>query len=163
MSGEDAATVVWRIATEAPNYGADDLGGAGAAVSGGRWNRPGTPLVYCASSISLATLETIVHLGVGDLPLNRYLIRVDLPADIVAEAQSVHAEDVAGWDAHPPGKSSLDAGERWVRGRRSALLIVPSVVVPEETNVLINPVHPDSKRIKATRIRRYTYDARVHA
>src|SRR5437763_13633524 len=69
----------WRIAPDTPDYTADDLTGEGARQSGGRWNRVGTPMVYASGSIELACLETIVHLRAGDLPLNRYLVQIELP------------------------------------------------------------------------------------
>ena len=70
---------IWRIAVDAPNYLADDLSGEGAKRSGGRWNRCGLPVVYCASNVSLCVLETIVHIQTDDLPLNRYLVEVNIP------------------------------------------------------------------------------------
>jgi RES domain-containing protein len=151
---------IWRIATDTPDYTADDLTGEGARQSGGRWNRLGTPMVYAASSISLACLETVVHLGTHDLPLNRYLVRVEVPDDVWSVAAQFDARNV-GWDAVPAGKVSLDAGEVWAASRSSALLIVPSVIIPEETNILINPRHKDARRIIARKIRRWTYDARL--
>ena len=73
---------VWRIATDTPRYLADDLSGAGAETTGGRWNEPGVPMVYASASRALSCLETIVHLGAGGLPLNRYLVKVTIPADV---------------------------------------------------------------------------------
>ncbi|EIM95291.1 hypothetical protein WQE_39879 [Paraburkholderia hospita] len=153
---------VWRIATEAPNYPADDLSGAGAKVTGGRWNRRGTPALYCASTIALACLETVVHIRAAGLPLNRYLVRLDVP-DNVWQAATVFTNISApiGWDAIPPGMTSLDTGEKWIYNAATALLLVPSVIVPEETNVLINPAHPDAAGIRAQKVRRWTYDQRM--
>ena len=151
---------VWRIAIDTPDYTADDLTGKGARQSGGRWNRLGTPMVYAASSISLACLETVVHLGTHDLPLNRYLVRVEVPDDVWSSTAQFDARNV-GWDAIPAGKVSLDAGETWAARRSSALFVVPSVIIPEETNILINPRHKDASRIIARKIRRWTYDARL--
>jgi RES domain-containing protein len=94
----------WRIATDAPGYLADDLTGAGAKITGGRWNRAGWPILYCADSPSLACLETLVHLGTGDLPLNRYLVAIDIP-DQVWNAREIHALATlpVGWDANSGG------------------------------------------------------------
>lgn len=153
---------LWRIATDAPNYTADDLTGKGAEISGGRWNRPGLPILYTATHISLAALETVVHLGLEGLPLNRYLVRIDVPAD-VWKVRKMDAPNTlpVGWEARPPGKVSLDAGDAWLKGGQSALYEVPSVIVPEEFNVLVNPNHADAKRIKATKVRLWQYDARL--
>jgi RES domain-containing protein len=154
---------LWRIATDTPNYTAEDLSGEGAKRSGGRWNRAGMPVLYTASNIALACLETIVHLGGGDLPLNRYLVRIDVPDDVWQSTRVLDLETApVGWDAIPAGKVSLDTGDQWLGDQTSpALLRVPSVLVPEEANLLINPVHRDAKRIVATKLRRWSYDARI--
>lgn len=153
---------VWRIATEAPGYSADDLSGKGAEVTGGRWNAPGHPVVYTSQSRALACLETVVHLNAGALPLNRYLVAVEIPDDVWGKAQTEDEESVpVAWGAEPAGKASIDFGTNWLIAKNSALLVVPSVIVPEERNVLINPRHPDSARIGAMVVRKWTYDSRV--
>lgn len=156
---------LWRIATDTPDYTAEDLSGAGALHGGGRWNRKGEAMLYTASSVALACLETIVHLAGGDLPLNRYLVRVDVPETVWKQARFMPAESApVGWDAIPTGKVSLDVGGNWLADPKApALLCVPSVIVPEEFNVLVNPLHPDAARIRATKVRKWTYDARVWA
>ncbi|MDM5180143.1 RES family NAD+ phosphorylase [Massilia sp. DJPM01] len=150
---------VWRIAVEAPTYTADDLSGTGAKISGGRWNSKGTPLVYSASNIALATIETVHYLSNGGLPFNRYLVRIDIP-EIVWEARQVLAPLPGGWDAIPAGLSARNAGDGWVASGTTALLLVPSVIVPDEYNVLINPRHRDAAAITATTIKRWIYDPR---
>lgn len=156
---------LWRIATDTPDYTADDLSGEGAKRSGGRWNRPGMPVLYTAANIALACLETIVHLSGGDLPLNRYLVRLDVPDDVWQAARVlVDGDAPVGWDAIPAGKVSLDLGDQWLADAVGpALLSVPSVIVPEEANVLINPAHADARRITVTKLRRWSYDMRVWA
>jgi RES domain-containing protein len=155
---------MWRIATDTPDYSADDLSGEGAKRTGGRWNRPGLPVVYCASNIALACLETVIHWNASDLPLNRYLVRLDVPDEVWAQATPVTAETgPVGWDAIPTGKVSLDLGDAWINEKKSALLLVPSVIVPEESNALINPAHPDAAKITATKVRKWLYDARIRA
>lgn len=152
---------LWRIATDTPQYEAHDLSGRGAERSGGRWNRPGTALVYASTSRALACLETVVHLGADSLPLNRYLVEISLPTDLWGQAVALDAAALVGWDAVPVGKASLDWGAAWVAGGRSLLARVPSVIVPEEMNVLINPAHPDAARLRAVKRRRWRYDARL--
>jgi RES domain-containing protein len=157
---------VWRIGTDAPSYTADDMTGEGARQTGGRWNRAGTPVVYAAANISLACLETLAHLsGDDDLPLNRYLVRIDIPDEIWESALAYTRESAAvGWDAIPTGKVSLDVGAAWIADKSgSALMRVPSVIVPEETNVIINPAHSDAAKVKATKVRKWTYDSRMKA
>ncbi|WP_235581396.1 MULTISPECIES: RES family NAD+ phosphorylase [unclassified Rhizobacter] len=153
---------LWRIATDAREYEADDLSGKGAEQTGGRWNRPGRPLVYAASTASLACLETVVHLNAGELPLNRFLVRIEVPAAVWQSRRLFAPADLpVGWSAIPEGKVSLDIGDAWLRTASSALLVVPSVIVPEECNVLINPLHADAAQIRAVKERPWTYDLRL--
>ena len=144
---------LWRIGTDTPDHEANDLSGKGAEKSGGRWNRVGTPLVYSATTRALACLETVVHLAKTPLPLNRYLVEIRLPRSIWAAATALDRSTLVGWDAEPAAKPSLDWGTLWARGSASLLALVPSVIVPEEFNVLINPAHPDLARVTSTRIR----------
>lgn len=153
---------IWRIGTDTPDYTAEDMRGIGAKMSGGRWNRQGTSVVYAASTQALACLEAIVHLNAGTLPLNRYLVRIDLPDAIWNARQSVLLPQAPiGWDCRPPGKVSLDYGDRWVLDASSCILEVPSVIVPDESIFLINPAHADAVKIVATKVRLWTYDARL--
>ena len=155
---------VWRIAQDARNYEADDVSGKGAEITGGRWNHKGTPLLYTSASRALACLETVVHLNAGGLPLNRYLVEIVIPAPAWRAATIVTAASArVGWDAEPAGKTSMDFGTAWVRSAESLLLIVPSVVVPEEANVLINPLHADARTLHAVSVRRWLYDPRLKA
>jgi len=153
---------LWRIATDTKNYEADDLSGAGAKDSGGRWNAVGDPLVYTSETQALACLETVVHLNAGGLPLNRYLVAVTIPAAVWADARTETVGSLpVGWDADPAGRASIQFGTAWIRSMVSALLRVPSVIVPDEYNVLINPMHPGSGGIRAKKIRKWLYDPRL--
>jgi RES domain-containing protein len=153
---------VWRIATDTKSYEADDLSGAGAKTTGGRWNDAGDPLVYTSETQALAYLETVVHLNAGGLPLNRYLVSVTIPASVWAGARTETPGSLpVGWDADPSGRASIQFGSAWIRSMASALLRVPSVIVPDEYNVLINPLHPDSRAIVAVKIRKWLYDPRL--
>lgn len=156
------SVALWRIAADTARYEAHDLSGQGAELHGGRWNRPGRAVVYAASSIALACLETIVHLNQGGLPLNRFLVRLDVPDELWAARRSLAPADLpVGWSAVPEGKVSLDVGDAWLRRGEPALLAVPSVIVPEEFNLLINPAHPQAARIRAHKLRPWHYDGRV--
>ena len=154
----------WRIAidTKTKDYEADDLSGAGAKITGGRWNAPGDALIYTSETRALGCLETVVHLNAGGLPLNRYLVSVMIPASVWAKARTETTDSVpVGWDADPSGRASIQFGTTWIRSVASALLRVPSVIVPDEYNVLINPLHPDSEEIFALKIRKWLYDPRL--
>ena len=153
------SVLVWRIASDARAYTANDMTGTGAKLSGGRWNDAGVPMVYAATTRALACLETVVHLNAGGLPFNRYLVEVDIPNDLWAAAEVADAASLpVGWDAEPAGNVSVEFGSQWVAAARSAVLRVPSVIVPEEENVLINPAPPHAGRITARKVRRWLYD-----
>jgi RES domain-containing protein len=161
MTGK--AVQLWRIATDAATYSAEDLTGEGAKRSGGRWNAVGTPLVYTATNRALACLETVVHIAgsAPALPLNRYLVQVDVPAALWRRAAALDPATLVGWDALPASKTSMDWGTAWANSRTQLLVLVPSVVVPDEMNVLINPLHPDIRKLSAKKVRRWLYDPRA--
>ena len=151
--------IVWRIATEGRAYSASDMSGTGAAIEGGRWNSVGKPMVYTAGSIALACLETLVHIK-NSLPLNRYLVSIDIP-DHVWRVRLQLTDLPVGWDAEPAGLTSVALGDNWLAARSEAIFQVPSVIVPEEFNYLINPAHPDASTISATKIRKWHYTPRL--
>lgn len=155
--------IAWRIATDTPSYQADDLSGAGAKISGGRWNSEGIAVVYAAESRALAALETLVHLNTSTLPYNRYLVQITIP-DKVWKRREIFDEEsraLIGWDATPPGQVSIAFGDDWCRRGTSAVLVVPSAIVPEESVIIINPAHPDAKELRALKERKWLYDPRV--
>lgn len=155
------APAYFRIGVDTPAYEADDLTGTGAKISGGRWNHKGTPLVYASSSRALACLETFVHLAGTTLPLNRYLVEITVPQSVLAKAIKINGSDHVGWDAEPAGAVSLEIGKKWVDSAASAVALVPSVIVPEEFNLVINPAHPDAAQITAKKVRKWLYDSRL--
>ncbi|MCW5221660.1 RES family NAD+ phosphorylase [Verminephrobacter aporrectodeae] len=157
-------TVLWRIATDTKEYKAHDLSGKGAQKTGGRWNRPGRPVVYTSLTVALACLETVVHLDASDLPMHRFLVRIEVPDQLwEARRRLMPADLPPGWNATPEGKASLDVGDTWLATASTTLLTVPSVIVPEEYNVLINPLHANAAAIKAIKERPWFYDQRLLA
>jgi RES domain-containing protein len=155
--------VLWRIGVETEQFKANDISGDGARFTGGRWNERGAPVVYTSSSIALAVLETLVHLSGITLPRNRYLIQITLPQQAFDDATVFNAKSHIGWDALPAGLASIEWDSRWLMGAKTLLASVPSIVVPEERNYLINPLHPDMKHVKATAIRQWAYDTRIRS
>lgn len=152
----------WRIAAEARSYPADDMTGSGAKIAGGRWNEAGIAMVYAAGSHALACLETFVHLNSSGLPLNRYLVEIVVPDELHDAARAARpASFPVGWDAEPAGRTSIEIGTSWAGGNSSPILLVPSVIVPEEDNLLINPGHTDVRRITARKVRKWLYDPRM--
>jgi len=97
---------VWRIATDTSTYEADDLSGAGAKATGGRWNAAGVAVVYTSQTRALACLETVVHLNAGGLPLSRYLVEVAIPDDLWAKAQmTTSSSRSAGMPSQQDGRA----------------------------------------------------------
>ncbi|MCA2992272.1 MAG: RES family NAD+ phosphorylase [Gemmatimonas sp.] len=154
---------LYRIGTDTPSYTADDRSGIGVELAPGRWNAKGTPVLYTSTSRALACLETLVHTApAGAFPFNRYLVEITVPADVWrARARCRPADtNVIGWDAIPAGLVSRAWGQQWLMGGHSLLAEVPSVVVPEESNVLINPRHAHAGRITTRKVRKWLYDPR---
>jgi RES domain-containing protein len=128
----------WRITRRA--YQEQAFTGDGARLYGGRWNRPGIPLVYTAQSRSLAILEMLVHLQ-ETAPMDGFvLIPVRFAEELVLTVESMGLPP--GWDAEPPTLHSQRLGESWVASGASPVLSTPSAVVPQERNYLLNPAHP---------------------
>jgi RES domain-containing protein len=154
---------LWRIASDTPAFTADDMAGKGAASKGGRWNHAGEHAIYASTSVSLAAWETRAHLGKAGarLPFNRYLVRIDVPDDVWTARVRVPTPLPVGWDAIPEATVSRSLGSTWLARSTSALFVVPSVIIEEENNILINPAHIDTKRLKPTKVRRFLYDPRV--
>lgn len=128
-----------------------DLSGEGARIHGGRWNSPGRPVVYLAAEASLAVLEVRVHLDMPLelLPPDYVLLSVEAPDDLAGEVADKEPEDSAAF------------GDAWLSEVRSPLLRVPSVIVPECHNILLNPRHPDAAKVGISGIRSFTFDPRL--
>jgi RES domain-containing protein len=154
--------VIWRIAKETPGYPAIDLSGGGARAVGGRWNRKGTAAVYASTTIALATLETLAHLG-GNISIrNAFLISITIPKALWAQRRIVSVASLPpAWLAEPPGAASMDYGDAWLRAHAGLLLMVPSIIVPEEYNVVINPAHAAAGQVTAQIARQHRYDPRL--
>ena len=150
---------LWRIATQTRQYTADDLSGAGAAKSPGRWNHAGEAMVYSATAISLAVLETAAHIQDAGLPQNRYLLQINVPNTVWAMREEINIALLPNtWACIPAGSASASVGSAWLASLRSPILLVPSVVVPEERAALINPKHPACARITARVVRLFEYN-----
>ncbi len=134
--------------------------GEGARRYPGRWNAKGVPMVYCASSLSLAALEMFVHLDPDDLPDDVVSIQAEVPDELLADV--VDPKSLPGGWSRTPGPTALrDLGSQWVRSSRGVALVVPSAVIPRERNVLLNPKHADFARIRVQAPERFTFDPRM--
>jgi RES domain-containing protein len=136
--------LVWRLAIGRFH----EIDGEGARLYGGRWNSPGVPVVYAATHLSLALLEQLVHLNPEELPDAFRAFAVSVPHDVRPEVLPVG-------DLPPDREACRRYGDVWAESRRSALLIVPSIIVAarlqpgevltEERNALLNPHHPSAR------------------
>jgi RES domain-containing protein len=149
----------WRLCRD--NLASKAFSGEGPFRIGGRWTPPGVRVVYVAESRSLAAMEVLVHhIGTEVFALTRWtVIPVDVP-DAVIEIPA-RLPDI--WRAEPPMGAVQDFGARWVRECRSAVLRVPSAVVSGEFNYLLNPAHPDFKRLQIGRAEPFAFDTRIMA
>ncbi|KVP36943.1 RES family NAD+ phosphorylase [Burkholderia ubonensis] len=148
-------TTLWRIS----NYA--DLKGIGGLRAGGRWHFAGQPVVYLAEHPALALLETLVHLeiaSVAQLPNGYQLLRVEVP-DSVAVAEIAEHDAPADWRTNRDWTKG--AGTEWLQTKPSALLRVPSAVVPHAHNFLLNPLHPAVAEIRVAEILQAPYDSRI--
>jgi len=121
--------------------------GEGARLNGGRWNSRGNAMVYISSSLSLATLEVLVHLEDPDVLGNLFSwASLEIPPEML-ETQKPETLP-AGWNDDESNRISRAIGDGWLGSSRSAALAVPSVVTPGEWNYLLNPAHPDFPQIR---------------
>ncbi len=147
----------WRILKA--RYQNQPLSGEGARQVGGRWNHRGTPLVYLAESIALATLELLVHLQDAEILPNYALAEIRFDSSLVRE---LRAEDLPGdWNVFPHPASTREIGQQWIDARGSALLKVPSSVSPREANYLLNPEHPDANDVEVAAVLDHAFDPRL--
>jgi len=147
----------WRIVRAARANTA--FTGEGARIYGGRWNSPGTAVIYVSEHESLAALELLVHLT-PLVPDARYLsFRVEwddrLTSHLPVKNLPPH------WNAEPPGIQTMQIGDEWVHTGRSVSLAVPSVLSTSEVNYLLNPKHPDFRKIKISEPLEYRFDSRL--
>jgi RES domain-containing protein len=151
--------IAWRICKE--KYANRDavLEGDGAKRYGGRWNRPGLPIVYTSDSSSLAMLETLVQADIRTLPRSLGVVPITIPDDVLVRTIGV-ADLNAKW--RDVGDAQCVAlGSDWLRAAETVALIVPSAVNPFESNVLLNPLHSDIARCMVGDFSPVLFDSRL--
>lgn len=134
--------------------------GEGARMVGGRWNKIGTPMIYTADSLALAALEILVHLPKVELLKSNYQrIAVQFDSRLV---KSLNLIDLpADWDILPPPESTQTIGTEWALNKNSVIFKVPSTIIREEFNCLINPLHPDIKKLSIGKPQPFVFDPRT--
>ena len=123
-------TRAYRIFNEgrAPN---DSMG---ARIAGGRWNPPGYPVLYSSSHLSLACLEKLVHLPKGKMPKRLRYAWTDLPGDLASL-------DPGRQHLHQGLHHTAEIGKQWLTHANALAVRAPSILIPEESNILLNPLH----------------------
>ncbi len=148
---------VFRIAR---TQNINDLSGTGARIYGGRWNHKGTGIIYTSESISLATVEYLVHVPLSIAPTNLSLMTLQIP-DEVTPKEITMADLPDNWRVYPAPSKLAESGSNWTKANESLLFRVPSVVVEYEYNILINPLHPDMKHVTILQVENYKADKRL--
>jgi RES domain-containing protein len=151
-------TPVWRIVKKAQADHA--FSGEGARLFGGRWNHRGTAVVYTADTLSLAALEYFVHLGPAMAGVELVFFKAEIPKRMVI--QDLAPETLpAGWRSEPPLAVTRHLGSDWAAGNTTAVLRVPSALIPSQFNFILNPGHPDFSRIKVLGPDPFRFDSRM--
>jgi RES domain-containing protein len=133
------------------------LDATGSTIAPGRWNTPGSPILYTSEHYSTALLEKLVH-GSGRLPPNQHYVEITIPRGLSYEFFS--PPSLPGWDSMPATVSKV-FGEQWCFEKRSVILMVPSVVARLDRNVLVNPAHPEFANIQASLHQPVFWDRRL--
>jgi RES domain-containing protein len=146
--------ILWRIS----NY--PTLDGTGGLVVSGRWHTKGHPVIYCTWNPSTALLETLVHMEIDaeDRPERFQVLKIEGPDTLSVERIEPGTlpkdwpEDIA---------TTQSIGNRWLNEQRSLLFDVPSILIPETSNILVNPLHPEASQLKIIRVYEHAFDARL--
>ena len=140
-----------------PEKYSGDISGEGASRFGGRWNSIGLPIVYTSITISLSLLEILIYSASYDQVQNNFLVRIEVPDStfpIISETALPKR-----WQSEKEHCRYI--GNEFLIQKKTLLLKVPSAIIPEEYNILINPLHPEFKRVKITRTKKFEFDGRL--
>lgn len=146
--------IVYRVGNG--RYRMDDP--EGSSRYGGRWNDIGIPVIYAAESRALAALETLVNSN--KLSNNYVCVQVEIP-DELSIVRLELGDMPPGWNAPSVTDSTRQIGSNWVLSQKSVTLSVPSAVIPEERNFILNPAHPEFKRINFSVPKPFSFDRRI--
>ncbi len=149
---------VWRVCSR--RHARRAFSGDGARLYGGRWNSPGSPTVYTSATLSLATLEVLVHANEEDWPDDLCAVPAEIPPNI--KIQELTQEELPrGWRRFPAPLNLRKFGDAWLETGKTAVLALPSAVVPIENNYLLNPSHADMKSVEIGPPQRFRFDLRL--
>ena len=147
--------IVYRMATSRYK---DDLSGQGAKLFGGRWNSVGLAALYCTQSISLAVLEVLVRTGFNTLPVNYWIMKLEIPENIMFQKIS-KSKLKPSWKTDPGYTQWM--GSEFLKNAQNVALEIPSAIVDDEHNYLLNPLHDNFKKIKLISSEEFSFDKRL--
>jgi RES domain-containing protein len=149
--------IIWRICRE--RYASEASSGEGARRFGGRWNSRGVPMVYASTSLALAAIELFVHLEPDQMPKDLVSIASELPEGEPGLRWETSVLP-ANWRSDELGPMR-EMGDLWIRGQQSLAVLVPSVPIQPEWNVLVNPLHPRIREVENESTQPFVFDARM--
>ena len=147
--------IIYRLAIETYK---NDLSGTGSKLFGGRWNSVGLAVLYTTQNISLAVLEILVRTDMQTIPISYHLIKIDIPNAI--EPQLISSDKLKKDWKNDIGYTQW-MGDEFIKSGNSLLLKVPSAIVDEENNYVINPKHSDFKKVKIIKVNKFQFDKRL--
>jgi RES domain-containing protein len=150
-------TVVWRIVQR--KFVKTAFTGEGARLFGGRWNTPDRAVIYTAQSQALAALEILVHLDSEELLRHYLAIPVTIPPHLIERLSPSSLPK--NWRAYPAPHGTRAIGDAWLARAAAAVLQVPSVVIPSESNFLLNPTHAQFTKLRIGKPVPFLFDARL--
>lgn len=148
---------VFRVAREAYKT---DLSGTGARINGGRWNSPGKAVLYTSENRSLAILETLVHITSRTVTSDLWMATLDIPESVRIDHLNV-VKLPSNWNRFRAPLEVVQIGNRWLSEGKTLGLRVPSVLAEQESNILLNPHHPEMDQVEITDVRRLRVDGRL--
>jgi len=149
---------VWRICRNP--YAAAPLSGRGGLFTSGRWHTKGRRVVYTSGSLSLAALEILVHVDRDMLPPDLVQLEIDVPDNL--EIERIKLKTLPrNWRSYPAPAALQQRGDDWLAAGSTPALQVPSAVIPEEFNLILNPQHAGARKIRLVSTRDFRYDSRL--
>lgn len=133
--------------------------GEGAREYGGRWNRPGVPMVYAAQSRALAALESLAHFAGAERHIAFVIFELQVPDDLVSRLPA--AQLPGDWRREEPSPSTQAIGSAWQAAGESVALLVPSVLIPQEFCLLLDPEHADTEKVMVRFPEAFEFDRRL--
>lgn len=147
----------WRIAKR--QFAVDRMG-SGARIAGGRWNSPGVAVIYAGMTPEISAMEKLAHTG-ETLPADLVLVGIELPSETALYRHYGVDEVPPGWDALPGSVAAVDFGDAFASAGVYLGILVPSVIMPDSCNIVLNPNHPAFANVVMTVIRPFEFDSRL--